>query len=184
MRPNKFLIRSSQPAPPAIETIRASLLDLDASFEFRSTAPMEDLVSRSIGRTGSSRLLLSLWAVFGALALVLAAVGIYGSMSHVVTRRTPEFGVRIALGARPTDMLRLVLKQAVTLTAPGLVLGLAGAWATTRVLANVLFGVTPTDPATFAGVTLFLLAVAIASSLIPAFRASAADPLTATRAKQ
>lgn len=122
--------------------------------------------------------------MFGTLALVLAAVGVYGSMSHAVTQRTPEFGIRIALGARPAHMWRIVLGQTAALTVPGLVLGLAGAWASTRILANVLFGVTPTDPATFAGVTLFLLAVAIASSLIPAFRASAADPLKATRAEQ
>lgn len=181
MRPNKFLIRSSLAPSTLIETVRARLVELDPGFQFRATARMEDLVDRSIGGTGSNRLTLWLSVVFGGLALILAAAGVYGAMSHTVTRRTAEFGIRIALGARRADVLELVLRRSFRLTVPGVTLGLALAWASTRVIADLLFGVTPTDPLTFAGVTVFLLLVALGSSLFPAVRAAAADPLAATR---
>jgi ABC-type antimicrobial peptide transport system permease subunit len=183
MRPNKFLIRSDQPFEPLIETARARLLEVDSGFQFRATARMEDLVARALGGTGSNKLMLSLSLVFGALSLLLAALGIYGAMSHAVSRRTSEFGIRMALGARRGDVLRIVLKQSLSLTLPGLLLGLAGAWAATRILTTLLFGITPTDLPTFLGVTLFLLIVAVAASLVPAIRASSVDPLAATRAE-
>lgn len=183
MRPNKYLVRSGEDLSALMGTIRARLGELDAPVQFRATDRVEDLVSRALGGAGSGALALSLSVVFGALALMLAAVGVYGAMSQTVARRIPEFGIRIALGARRSDILRLVLEQSLKLTLPGLLLGLMGAWAATRLLASLLFGVTPTDPTTFAGVTLFLLLVAATAGFVPAVRASVTDPLTATRAE-
>ena len=123
----------------------------------------------------------TLMAIFAFLALTLAAVGIYGVLSYSVERRTQEIGVRMAIGATPPDILRLVIGQGGRLTSVGMVLGLAGAFALTRVLQKMLFGVSASDTLTFAGAAVVLGAVAIVASLIPAWRAARIDPVTALR---
>jgi len=122
-----------------------------------------------------------LLSVFGAIAAVLAAVGIYGVMAYAVTQRTREIGIRMALGATASSVMALVVKQALILVFIGLILGIAGALGLTRFLANELYGVTATDPATFIEVSLGLVAIAVLASLIPTRRAVAVDPTVALR---
>jgi ABC-type antimicrobial peptide transport system permease subunit len=122
-----------------------------------------------------------LLSIFGVVAAVLAAVGIYGVMAYAVTPRTREIGIRMALGASSGNGFKLVVRQALLLVLIGLILGLAGSFALTRYLANQLYGVTATDPATFIGVSLGLVLVAVLASLIPTRRAVTVDPTVALR---
>ena len=124
---------------------------------------------------------LVIFAVFGVAALLLAAMGIYGVTSYAVAQRTQEIGIRMALGAQMKDVLTLVLRNAMSLVVVGAVLGVIGAYAATRVMSSLLFGVTPTDLATFIAVPLVLLLVALVASLVPARRATKVDPLVALR---
>ena len=119
--------------------------------------------------------------MFGFVALLLAAVGIYGVLSYAVTERTREMGIRLAQGAQSRDLLKLVVGQGMQLTLIGLVLGVAASFALTRLLARLLFGVSPTDPLTFAVIPLLLASVAVLACWIPARRATRMDPLTALR---
>jgi len=122
-----------------------------------------------------------LFGSFAALALILAAIGIYGVMAYNVAQRTREIGIRMAMGARRSDVLRLVLTQSILPAATGVFLGLSVALALTRLMASLLFGLTPTDPATFAAVALLLILVALAATYMPARRATKVDPLVALR---
>jgi ABC-type antimicrobial peptide transport system permease subunit len=122
-----------------------------------------------------------LMSVFAALALTLAAVGIYGILTFMVTHRRREIGIRLALGARPAEVLRMIVREGLGLTLIGCVLGAAGAWAAGRSLAGFLYGVAPWEPATVAAVFASVLAVALVACLVPGRRASAEDPVEALR---
>ena len=118
---------------------------------------------------------------FAAVALLLAAVGLYGVISYLVGRRTHELGIRLALGAQRGDILRLVLSQGMKMALSGVVIGLIAAAGLTRLLVGMLYGVSATDPLTFAAITLLLVAAALTASFIPARRATRVDPLIALR---
>jgi putative ABC transport system permease protein len=141
-------------------------------------ATMEQLLAKSVMQPRFSTFLFGLFAL---LALALAAIGLYGVMSYVVAQRAHEIGVRMALGAQRRDVLGLIVRQGLTLTMIGSAVGLAAALAVTRLLASMLYGVSATDAPTFIGVSLFLIAVALLASYMPARRATKVDPLTALR---
>jgi putative ABC transport system permease protein len=139
---------------------------------------MEQIISGSLAERRFTMVLL---IIFASTALVLAAVGIYGVMSYAVSRRTHELGVRLALGASRSEILRLVVGEGMVLAAIGNVVGLAAALALTRLLASLLYGVRPTDPETLAAVSLLLGGIALLACYIPARRATKVDPLVALR---
>lgn len=176
--PAYLTIRTTTDAASFIPALRREVAALDETQAVTGLATMEQLVTNSLAQPRFSALLLSLLA---GLAAMLAAIGIYGVISYSVTQRTHEIGVRLALGAQKTDVLRLVVKQGMLLTALGVSLGLLGSLAVTRLLANLLYGVTATDPTTFGAVALSLAAVALLASYIPARRATRVDPLVALR---
>jgi predicted permease len=139
---------------------------------------MDEVLGRSMGQEQFQAVLLGSFAL---LAVILAAVGIYGVMSYAVAQRTRELGVRTALGARPADVLRMMVGQGFRLIVAGILLGLAGAFALAKLLAGLLFGVQPYDVISFVGAPLLLALVALIAILLPARRAAQADPLTALR---
>jgi putative ABC transport system permease protein len=122
-----------------------------------------------------------LLAIFASLALILAAVGIYGVVAYAVAQRTQEIGVRMALGAQPGAVVWMVLGRTLLLSAAGVALGACGALAATRILASLLFEITPTDPATYSAVASIILLVALAAAVVPASRAARIDPVVALR---
>jgi ABC-type antimicrobial peptide transport system permease subunit len=144
-----------------------------------NAAPMESLISATVGRP---RLYAALLSAFAAVGVTLAVIGVYGVIASGVAQRTREIGVRMALGARQRDVMTMVLRVGLVLTLTGIVFGVAGAFATTRVLDTLLFEMTPLDPMVFAGAGLLFVVTAVLASLIPARRAARVDPLVALRA--
>src|SRR5262245_3173607 len=136
---------------------------------------------RLANATSSRRTSMFLFSIFAGIALIIAAVGIYGVISYAVSQRTHEIGIRMALGAQASDVLWLVIWRGLSLTLVGVAIGLAAAFGLTRVMKSLLFEVEPTDPATFALITLLLIAVALIASYIPARRATKVDPMTVLR---
>lgn len=177
--PATFLIaRTSGDAASLAGAIRAAVHDVDPSQPVSDLKVMDERIAMSMGPRRSAVTLLS---VFAAMALTLAAVGLFGLIRYNVTQRTQEIGVRLALGASPGDVLRLVLGQSLRLALLGVAGGLVAAFALTRVLSSLLYGVSATDPITFAGMAVLLIGVALLASWIPAHRATRVDPLVALR---
>jgi putative ABC transport system permease protein len=172
------LVRTSSDPLALVSAARGELQKLDPELPMAAVATMDQLLADSLSRSRFTMLLLG---IFAAVALLLAAVGIYGLIAYSVTQRTQELGIRIALGAQRRDVLRLVLAQGTRLTLLGLSLGLLAALALSRLLATLLFGVTATDPLTFAGVAALLAFVALLACFLPARRATRVDPLVALR---
>jgi putative ABC transport system permease protein len=170
--------RTTGDAAALAPAVRREAQAVDASQPLYQVVTMEQVLSQLIS---SQRLSTTLLALFAVLALLLAGVGIYGVMSYAVTQRRHEIGIRMALGARPRDVLRMVVGQGMLLTLVGLVIGLAGALAVTHVLSSLLYGVSATDPFIFLTVPLALAAVALLANLVPARRAMRVDPLVALR---
>ena len=161
-----------------IEALKKQVWAVDSQIPLTKARTMTDIVAASVT---PQRFNMTLLGIFALVALVLASVGIYGVMSFVVTERTHEIGIRMALGASARDVLKMVLGRGLLLTMAGVGLGLLAALALTRVMASMLFGVTATDPWTFAGVSLLLACVALLSCYLPARRATRIDPMTALR---
>jgi putative ABC transport system permease protein len=174
-----FVVRTATPAS-VVDGVRAEIRSAAPDLPIESTATMDEAVAASVAQPRFRMLLLALFAIA---ATLIATCGIYGLMAYAVTQRRREIGVRMALGAEGRDVLRLVLSRALRVVIAGVMLGLAGAFAATRVLQTFLFGVTPTDPIAFTVVTLALIAVGLIAAWLPARRATRIDPVAALRAE-
>jgi putative ABC transport system permease protein len=156
------------------------VLDIDPNQPVARVQTMPDVVAASVSQR---RFSMTLVGLFAGLALTLSVVGLYAVVSYSVAERIHEMGVRLALGARPSNLLRMVLGEGLRLVIAGLVLGLAASLAVTRFLDTMLFGIQPRDAATFAGVVIVLSAAAMLGCLVPALRAMRVDPMIALRAE-
>lgn len=177
-RLNLVIRTEAQDASQITQAARAEVRAFDPNQIIWRAQTLEELLGTSVAPRRFNMLLLG---IFAGVALVLAGVGLYGVMSYSVSWRTHEIGIRMALGAKGADVLRLVVRQGMTMTLIGLALGLIGAFLLSRVMADLLYGVSATDPLTFAGVSIVLLAVALLACLIPARRATRVDPIIALR---
>ena len=178
MNGTTVMVRTTSDPLSLAEAVRKEVLAIDQNQPIFDVKTLEQRVNEVVA---VSRSLMLLFAAFALLALILGAVGIYGIVSYSVTQRTHEIGIRMALGARAGNVLSLIMKNGFTLVLTGIVIGIAGAFALTRFLTTLLFGVTPTDSVTFVGVTLVFFVVAMVAALIPALRATRVDPLVALR---
>ena len=171
-----MVIRTNSPGIAA--SVRNVIHQLDPQQPIGQVITMDGLMARSVAGARFNSLLL---AIFSMVALVMAAVGIYGVMSYSVLQRTHEIGVRMALGAQRADVLKMILKQGVILALTGVLVGLAGSFGLTRVISTLLFGVAATDKATFAAVAVGLFTITFLASYLPAWRATKVSPLVALR---
>jgi putative ABC transport system permease protein len=175
---SSLVVRTQTDPSSMAEAVKQQVWKIDSQLPLTKVETMDEVAAGSFAARRFNMLLL---VIFAALALVLAAVGIYGVMSYAVTQRTQELGIRMALGARAMDVMTLIIRNGMTLITIGVVIGLAGAYALTRLLATLLFGVKPTDTLTFATVSAVLVFVALVACYIPARRATKVDPLVALR---
>ena len=180
MAPRDLVVRTKNDPGSIASAVRQAVWAVDKDQPVSNVRTLDQVFSAAISQERFQALMLGL---FAALALLLACVGLYGVISYAVVQRTHEIGVRMALGAQPLDVLRLVIRQGMSLTLVGLVIGVVAGTFVTRVLTDMLFGVTPRDPLTFAGVPVLLLVVALLACYIPARRATRIDPLIALRSE-
>ena len=174
----QLAVRTASDPTSLVSAVRAQVMAVDSAVPIYHVGTMEQTLSDSLAPRRLNMLLLG---IFAGIALALATVGIYGVMAYSVTQRTHEIGIRMALGAERRSVLGLVVRQGLRLTLAGVILGLVGAWALTRFLAGFLYGIRPTDPATFGLVSIALVAVSILASYVPARRATRVDPMVALR---
>ena len=174
----KFAVRTDRDPQLLTVSIREVLKEVDNNVPMANVRTMDEIVSISVAQPRLEAILLG---AFGALALLLASVGIYGVLAYSVSQRTSEIGIRMALGASRASVLRMVLGQGLRLTLVGLAIGFVLALALTRVMSGMLFGISPTDPATFAAILLLLAIIALLACYLPARRATRVDPMVALR---
>ena len=177
---NALVVRTTIEPMILAGSVRNAIWSVDKDQTVADIYTMDHIVATAVARQRFSMVLLG---VFAALALLLASVGIYGVMSYSVAQRTREIGIRMALGARRADVLQMTVRQGLKLVGAGMILGLGAAFLLTRVMATLLYGISATDPMTFIGISVVLLAVAILASYVPALRATKVDPITALRAQ-
>jgi putative ABC transport system permease protein len=173
-----ILARTSGDPLSIVPAARSELRQLDANEPMANVASVDEILSDSFSRSRFTMIVLGLFAI---VALMLAAVGIYGVVAYTVAQRTNEIGIRVAMGAQRRDVLRLVLGHGSRLILLGVTLGVAAGLGITRLMTGLLFGISATDPLTFAGVALLLTAVALVGCYVPARRAMRVDPLVALR---
>jgi predicted permease len=173
-----LVIRTKNDPMSLAAPIRHAVAALDPEQPVARIATLDELLEAS---TAQPRFHTFVLGSFAGIALLLSAIGIYGLMAYTISRRTREIGVRMAVGARPLDILKLVFGQSMTMTMAGIAFGLLGAYSVTRVMKSLLFGVTTTDPLTFAAATLLLSSVALLATYSPARRAMRVDPMVALR---
>jgi putative ABC transport system permease protein len=161
-----------------VSAIRRAAQSVDPMQSLYNAQTMESVIAQSVS---DRRLNMMLLAIFAAVALLLAAVGIYGVLSYTVAERTHEIGLRMAVGAQSSDILKLVVGQAMTMAAAGVGIGLIAAYGLTRLMASLLYGVSAADPAIFIALSLALTGVALGASFVPARRAIKVDPMVALR---
>jgi putative ABC transport system permease protein len=177
--PNMSLVARTSTDPAGMTSaIRNTVLEVDPDQPIYGIRTMEEVVSNSVAPQRLSTILL---AIFAGVAMLLAAVGIYGVMSYSINQRTHEIGIRMALGARRSDVIRLVVGQGMLLAIMGVVVGLIGGFFITRVMSTLLFGVEARDPMTFAVIPALLVSVALVACYLPARRATRVDPMVALR---
>jgi len=174
----RLIVRTQGDTAAALSGLRRAVQQLDPNLALYDVATLKQLMLLPLFPADATALLLG---VFGGLALMLATMGLYGVMSYLVAQRTREVGIRMALGARRLDVFKLVLGNGMRLALTGVVIGLAGALAVTRLLSSLLYGIRPTDFVTFVGVSLLLAAVAALAGYVPARRATRLDPMLALR---
>jgi predicted permease len=175
---NYVVIKSRMPMESMISLVRGEVRKLDSLVPIYDATTMNQVVANATARTRFSSVLL---AIFAGLALVVAGVGVYGLLTYTVSQCTREIGIRIALGADRSHIGRIVVRDGLVLCLMGLVIGLAGAYGTTRLLGGLLYQITPTDPATFLGVACLFIGTAIVACWLPARRATRVDPIVALR---
>jgi len=180
LMPNALIVRTAVDPLSVATSVRNAIWAVDKDQTVANVDSMEHIVAGAVARQRFSMLLL---AIFAGVALVLAAVGIYGVMSYSVAQQTREIGIRMALGAQRSDVLKMTVIQGLKLVGLGLIIGLGAAFVLTRVMATLLFGISATDPLTFISISFVLLAVALLASYIPALRATRVDPMIALRAQ-
>jgi putative ABC transport system permease protein len=173
-----FVVRAQDDPRQVARSAVAAIHRVDPDQAVSDIRTMDEVLSNSIAQP---RFQLVLLAVFAGIAAVLAGVGVYGVVSYSVTQRTQEIGVRVALGARRSDVAGLVLREGLLLAAMGMAAGLVGAFALTRLLGSLLFEVTPTDPATLTSVSVLLLLLTLVAIIVPVRRAMKVDPMVALR---
>jgi putative ABC transport system permease protein len=173
-----FVVKTSSDPIKLLPTLKSEIWSVNKDIPFYSIATMDQLISDSLGVRRFNLLLLG---SFATIALVLAGVGIYGLISYSTGQRTHEIGVRMALGAQARDIVKMIIKDGASLVLAGIAFGMAGAFVMTRFLKGFLFGITATDPITFAAISLLLAAVALMATYIPARRATRVDPMVALR---
>jgi predicted lysophospholipase L1 biosynthesis ABC-type transport system permease subunit len=175
-----FAVRTSGDPLALADTVRETLRGIDPLLPIFGVRSQAEQIRRSLAQ---ERLVANLALLLGSVALALSGIGLYGLLAYAVTRRTPEIGVRIALGAERGQVRWMVLRQSLVLVAAGVAIGIPAAVASTRYLESLLFGLSPTDPRALAAAAAVMVAVAFAAGYVPARRASRVDPLTALRAE-
>lgn len=176
--PMTLVVRTATTPGSMVSAVTNAIHEVDAAVPIRDIFTMDDVVTKSLSQPRFNMLLLG---VFAGLALLLAAIGIYSVLSYSVRQRVPEIGIRLALGARLTDVLRMVVIEGMKPTLIGVAIGMAAALLMGRLVASLIFQVKPTDPLTFIGVGALLALIALLACVIPAYRASKVDPVIALR---
>jgi predicted lysophospholipase L1 biosynthesis ABC-type transport system permease subunit len=176
-----FIVVRTLGEPAALaDAVRAELKAVEKDLAVHDLRTMDDVLAASVAER---RFILTLTVAFGLLALALAAVGVYGVMALIVTERSQEMGIRLAVGARPLQVVGLVVRQGLVLAAAGVTIGLAASFVLTPLMRGVLYGVTPGDPVALASVPLLLIGVAALACIVPATRAMRVDPVTTLRSE-